>query len=104
MSEFADAWTALRAECEDASAVSQKVTIAGTEYDAIIGETTYDEIVAPGGDGESGGYSVQVRKDDFTAIPEKLSAIAVNGIALQILSVVDHGAVLTIQAGEPAIE
>jgi hypothetical protein len=50
---------------------------------AILGVVTKDEMLMDGGGGraEAGGYSLQMKSADFTAVPPKETAVIVNGDA-----------------------
>lgn len=80
----------------------QQVTIAGTDYDAIIEEIASDEIVVLGGTGERGGFRAHCRVSDFASQPTKFAEISYDGTELRILSVVKtNQAVYTFVAGDP---
>lgn len=72
--------------------------------DAIVEEITYDEIVAAGGIGESGGFRIQMRKSDFATKPAKESDATAKGITLQVLSVAEIHGIYQMEIGDLANE
>ncbi len=73
MSLVLDGFEGLLDAQEEAFGERMKATVgAVTDKDALVEELTYDEIIAAGGVGESGGFRIQMRKSDFVLTPTQI--------------------------------
>lgn len=105
MSELSDAFSELQSVFNEVCGNTQKVKIDGKEYEAIIEEVEYDDIVTAGGEGDDGGFRCMIATTIHPKKPKQGEEIEARGDCKEILSCVNtNGVTWTIVAGNPATE
>lgn len=105
MSAVLDGFEQLLNAQEEAFGTRLTATVgAVANKDAIVEEITYDEIIAAGGVGESGGFRIQMRVSDFATKPAQLADATTKGITLSVLTVEEIGGIYRLTIGDAAIE
>lgn len=105
MSVITDCFDLLLDAQEEACGERLKATVgAVADKDAIVEEITYDEVVAAGGVGESGGYRLQVRKSDFATKPAQGEDATAKGVTLQVLNCIEIHGIYQMEIGDIANE
>jgi len=106
MSEMVEAFRELLDAQEEAIGVRQRATVGSVaNLDCIISEMTFDAIIAYGGKAESGGFVLQIAKEDFPSAPAKLSTVSITRdsvtTSLVLQSLVENNGVYHLTCFDP---
>lgn len=108
MSNFTDAWLTLYDAQTEAVGNALTATIIplgangpGITDKAIFTQNTLDQVFAPGGLAEAGGWTMQMLASAFPDEPAKGSAVIALGVqGLQVIGVNNNNGILYIQVGD----
>lgn len=105
MSAITDAFSELIAAQTEATgaAVTATFAVAG-EVGVVVSAEGFDGMLMGGGVGESGEVELQCLVSEFTAIPEKFSAVTYDGRSLSVLDVKESHGVYIIRVGDAAMQ
>lgn len=101
MSNTTDAWKDLYDAQTDAVGQKLTATVGNVIGRAIFHQNALDQILAPGGLAEAGGFEFQMLAEDFAQTPDKFIPVLAQGVELQVVNVNVNNGILYITAGDP---